>query len=144
MKYTPSFITTNFLLGIKSDGRLLEAMTNIKTLSNDELTQLPRLPKMGTWELVLEEVIDTDHDIEYYYRFINELHERNISDNTINEMRLVAWETAGWYNFEMMAWDWCSLNTDDMILGLNDRLKKENISQDQYQSLKQKIEKHKT
>jgi hypothetical protein len=30
-------------------------------------------------------------------------------------MRVFAWQTAGWFNFEKMVWDWCSLDEKDIL-----------------------------
>jgi hypothetical protein len=29
-------------------------------------------------------------------------------------MRVFAWGTAGWFNFEKMVWDWCGLDEQDL------------------------------
>ena len=137
-----TFITKSFLKKISKDGRILDGLRVLDSLSVDEIAALPSLPKLTSWECILEEVIDTDHDPEYYARFANELLKRGYSRDDISSMRLIAWETAGWFNFEMMAWDWCHLSESDMVLGLKNRLKTGNIDRNRYKELKAKIKRY--
>jgi len=68
----------------------------------------------STWEIVCEEVLDTEHPRIYYARAKDELRRRGISDAEYAEMRRFAWLTAGWLNFEKMLWEWCSLTEQDI------------------------------
>jgi hypothetical protein len=45
---------------------------------------------------------------------VAELFRRHISLSDLEEMRVFAWETAGWLNFEKMVWDWCHLDEEDI------------------------------
>lgn len=72
------------------------------------------LPDMSTWSLVCEEIVDTRYDQAYYERVVAELVRRGISRVELDEMRVFAWETAGWLNYEKMLWDWCSLDEEDI------------------------------
>jgi len=134
-----TFITKPFLEEIAKDGRILDGLRVLDSLGDEEKAALPALPKLTSWECILEEVIDTDHDPPYYARFVNELLTRGYSRDDISEMRLIAWETAGWFNFEMMAWDWCHLSESDMFLGLENRYKKGDIDRTKYRELKSRI-----
>ena len=136
----PTFITKTLLKKIAGDGRILDGLRVLDHLSPEDQAALPSLPKLTSWECVLEEVLDTDHDPEYYARFAKELLERGYTRYDIQEMRMVAWETAGWFNFEMMAWEWCILSESDMHLGLDDRLRKEDVDREKHDQLKAKIE----
>lgn len=135
-----TFITKHFLEKMVTDGRILDGLRVLDSLGAADRSALPSLPEISSWECILEEVIDTDHDPEYYVKFVNALLERGYTRNDIDEMRLIAWETAGWFNFEMMAWDWCHLSESDMILGLKNRLKDGDIDRSRYDELKAKID----
>lgn len=74
--------------------------------------------KMSTWAIVCEEMLDTQYPRIYFERAREELHRRSITDNEIVEMRRFAWLTAGWLNFEMMVWDWCTLDEQDIYLAI--------------------------
>lgn len=39
-------------------------------------------------------------------------------------MRKLAWRTAGWFNYDMMVWDWCSMDEADMRQALELKLEK--------------------
>jgi hypothetical protein len=134
------FITKKFLEKVATQGRLVDALNLLEELPDEERARLPKLPQMSSWECVLEEVLDTDHGPEHYTRFVNELLNRGYSKPDIQKMRVVAWETAGWLNFEMMVWDWCHLSESDMIKGLEDRLSKGDISNEKYDELKELME----
>jgi hypothetical protein len=69
---------------------------------------------MSTWALVCEEVVDTEYSPDHYERIAAELLRRHISITELEEMRVFAWETAGWFNFDKMVWDWCSLDEEDI------------------------------
>jgi hypothetical protein len=49
---------------------------------------------------------------------VAELLRRGITLGELDEMRLFAWETAGWLNFEKMVWDWCSVDEEDIQTAL--------------------------
>ena len=134
------FITRRFLKRARKKGRILDGLRVLERLAPEAREALPKLPKLSPWECVLEEVLDTDHEPEYYVRFANELLSRGYSRSEICEMRGVAWETAGWLNFEMMAWEWCHLDESDMLLGLENRFRSGDIDRKKYRELRSKIE----
>jgi hypothetical protein len=43
-------------------------------------------------------------------------------------MRRFAWHTAGWLNFPMMVWDWCSLDERDIERAIEWLLRDRQIS----------------
>lgn len=139
-----SFINSKFLEKRENSGRLVDAMNLLEELSETDKASLPKLPKLSSWECVLEEVLDTDHEPTYYTRFVNELYCRGYTKNDINKMRVIAWETAGWMNYEMMAWDWCHLSESDMYTGLKDRYRKGDIDEKKYEEIKRLIEYYKS
>ena len=65
--------------------------------------------KFSTWEIVCEEMLDTQHSRTYFKRAYEELRRREITDDELVEMRRFAWMTVGWLNFKMMMWEWGSL-----------------------------------
>ena len=140
--YKASFITTKFMQSVESEGRLLEAIESLKRMPEKQIVKLGRLNNISAWECVLEEVVDTDHEIEYYCKFVNELYARGYTEDHIREMRKIAWETAGWFNYEMMAWDWCGLDEKDMKLGLEDKYSKRVITSEEYRCINKTIEKY--
>ena len=112
-------------------------------MPEEQITNLGRLKNISAWGCVLEEVVDTDHEVEYYCKYVNELFVRGYTEEHIQEMRQIAWETAGWFNYEMMNWDWCGLDEKDMKLGLEDRYSKGVITSEEYSFIKKQIEKYK-
>lgn len=68
----------------------------------------------STWSIVCEEVLDTQFPCVRFERAHAELRRRGISDAELVEMRRFAWLTAGWLNYEMMLWDWCQLDENDI------------------------------
>ena len=70
--------------------------------------------KLSTWEIVCEEVLDTTFPRIHYQRAREELLRRGIAETEIEELRRVAWQTAGWLNFEKQLWDWTSLDEKDL------------------------------
>jgi hypothetical protein len=111
MKAKRTFITEPFLAKVRTTGSLAEAMQRMK--AHGEAKYEP-LPKMTTWGLICEEIVDTEHRPEHYERCVAELRRRGFTDEKIHEMRDFAWRTAGWFNFEKMVWDWCALDEDDI------------------------------
>lgn len=138
------FITNSFLKRIAKGGRTIDGLRALESMSKEDRDAVPSIPKISSWECVLEEVVDTDHEPEYYARFAKALLERGYTRADIDEMRLIAWETAGWFNFEMMAWDWCHLSESDMILGLDNRLESGNITNAYSDGLRAKIDKYRS
>ena len=110
MGHARSFITDAFLQRIRHSGSLAEAAQRLGAVP----TAYEPLPKMSTWALVCEEVVDTEYSTDHYERVVAELLRRHISISELEEMRVFAWETAGWFNFEKMVWDWCSLDEEDI------------------------------
>ncbi len=109
-------ITDDFLQYIADEGALAKAA---RRLSRMKPADIARLTHRSTWSLVREEILDTEHSEEHYDRVVNELHCRGLTDPEIRDMRVFAWETAGWLNFEKMLWDWVSLTERDILLAIN-------------------------
>jgi hypothetical protein len=72
------------------------------------------LSKLSNWELVCQEILDTEFSHIYYQKCYEELLRRGKSEHEILEMRRFAWYTAGWLNFVLMLWDWVSLDEADI------------------------------
>lgn len=116
MKTKRTFITDQFLAKVRTTGSLAEAMQRMNVHG---AAKYESLPKMTTWGLICEEIVDTEHSPEHYERCVGELRSRGLTDEKIHEMRDFAWRTAGWFNFEKMVWDWCALDEDDIRKALD-------------------------
>ena len=114
-----TFITKSVLDSIRLEGELAQAESRLQV---NEETYEP-IPQMSTWELVCEEMVDTQHEPSHYERVVAELHRRGIKGAELETMRMFAWRTAGWLNFEKMMWDWCSLNEKDILMALDWQLR---------------------
>src|SRR5262249_8310773 len=103
------------------------------SFSPDDIARDPKVTfsKMTTWEIVCEEMVDTQHPRIYFERAREELRRRGISDAEFVEMRRFAWLTAGWLNFEMMLWDWCGLDEQDIYRAIDWQFRDGWISADQ-------------
>jgi hypothetical protein len=86
---------------------------------------------MTTWALVCEEVVDTEYSPQHYERVAAELFRRGVSRETLEEMRMFAWETAGWINFEKLLWDWCSLDERDIPMAIDWQFREGEINEDE-------------
>ncbi|MFI5301991.1 MAG: hypothetical protein ACHREM_28200 [Polyangiales bacterium] len=121
-------ITDRFLERIRSDGALEKAASRVDASAK---TYEP-LPPMTTWSLVCEECVDTEYSDEHYDRVVAELFRRGISRGELREMRVFAWETAGWLNFEQTLWDWTSLDENDIVRALSWQLDEREIDADEH------------
>ena len=105
-------IDERFLQDIGQTGPFAQA---IQRLADSQASVLERLPAMSIWGLICEEIVDTEHDQQHYDRVLNELLKRGLTVDQIHDMRRLAWRTAGWLNFDMMMWDWVSLDEKDIL-----------------------------
>ena len=87
--------------------------------------------EFSTWEIVCQEVLDTEYSHVYYQSCYEELRRRGKSEHEIAEMRRLAWYTAGWLNCPMMLWDWVSLDETDMLRAIALLYDRNQISQEQ-------------
>jgi hypothetical protein len=99
-----------------------------ETLERDSLVDLS---KKSNWALACEEILDTEHSHVYLRKCYEELRRRGKSDGEIQEMRRFAWHTAGWLNFPMMVWDWCSLDEKDVERAIDWLLRDRQISKEE-------------
>ncbi|MBI2926203.1 MAG: hypothetical protein HYY24_10925 [Verrucomicrobia bacterium] len=127
MKRRRTFITRRFLDRVRTNGALATAAARVSSLRS---TYAP-LPHMTTWALVCEEVVDTEHSPQHYERVAAELFRRGVSRETLEEMRMFAWETAGWLNFEKLLWDWCSLDERDIEMAIDWQFREGEINEDE-------------
>ncbi len=99
-------------------------------------TALPRsdakLSDTSTWELICEEILDTEHSNDWYDSVLAELLRRGLSPDRIDEMRRFAWKTAGWLNVDQALWEWVALDERDIKLALEWQIKDGIIDQSQY------------
>jgi hypothetical protein len=108
-------ITEDFLTKIREKGKLNEALQRLPS----DLKQYDRLPLMSTWGLICEEILDTHLEQLFYEKVVAELKKRGIDNDEIEHMRMFAWETAGWLNYEKMAWEWIALDEKDIRKALD-------------------------
>ena len=87
--------------------------------------------KSSNWGIVCQEILDTELSHVYYQRCLDELRRRGKSEQEIFEMRRFAWQTAGWFNFPMMVWDWTSLDESDILRAIELLYDYKQISQEQ-------------
>lgn len=98
-----------------------------ETLERDSCLTLSHL---SNWEIVCQEILDTEYSHVYYQKCYEELLRRGKSEPEIFEMRRFAWYTAGWLNFAMMLWDWVSLDEADILRALDWLYDNKQISKD--------------
>lgn len=128
-----TFITEDFIQRIGDDGSLAHAADRI---GHKQHKEIERLPRMTTWSLICEEIVDTEYNQDYYERVVNELYCRGLTDAEIREMRVFAWKTAGWLNFEMMLWDWVSLDENDILHAIGWLRRRREISRQDARTMK--------
>ncbi len=98
--------------------------------------------KLSNWEIVCQEILDTEHSHAYYQKCHDELRKRGKTEQEIFEMRRFAWRTAGWLNFPMMLWDWVSLDESDILRAIELLYDKKQISQEQRVEFKEFVKLH--
>lgn len=125
------YITRAFVKRIGASGALAEAAERLAAIESYE-----PLSRFTTWELVCEEIVDTEYSPAYYEQVLAELYRRGLTAEEVAAMRLFAWETAGWLNFEMMLWDWCSLNEADIERAINWQLKDGEITAERAEAMR--------
>lgn len=111
----PRIINREFLRRIRHSGGLALAAKRVQGSG----AHYEPMPKMSTWSLVCEEVLDTEHGPAHYDRVVAEIFRRGISPDELEDMRIFAWKTAGWLNFDKTLWDWCLLDEDDIRFALD-------------------------
>lgn len=133
------FITPAFVDHIIADGRLTQARQRLERGQgvHPSTTSHAHWPH---WELICEEVLDTDFDPSVYDAIYAELLRRGFCHNEIDAMRRLAWETAGWLNYDMMSWDWVRLNDGDMKKALEMQLDRGICGDEEYRQRIAEIE----
>jgi len=91
-------------------------------------------PKFSTWQLVCEEILDTEHESHWLDDVVAELGRRGFTAAQIQAMRRFAWRTAGWLNYELMLWDWCNLDESDIRRALQRQLELGIVSAPEYEA----------
>jgi len=132
-------ITEEFLHRISHEGLLSKASARLKPLEAYE-----PLPKMSTWSLICEEVVDIGHYSEHYERVLAELMRRGLSAAEIEKMRVFAWRTAGWLNFDKLVWDWCGLDESVILRAIDWQRREEKISASEAEQMELYVAQYKT
>lgn len=124
-------ITKEFIDQVIQTGPLAEACH--RTLNGSARPKNKALwDKFSSWNLICEEILDTEHSTDWYDDIIAELVRRGFTFEQIDSMRRFAWETVGWLNYDKMLWEWCSLDEKDIKLALDWQLRERKISQEQF------------
>jgi len=112
-------------------GKLVKA--RLRTLAGTaQPKNIADWPKISTWLLLCEEMVDTEHDPDWHDDIFAELTRRGFSDMEIDKLRAFAWRTAGWLNWAMYMWEWTFLDARDINWALKMQLDKKLITQQQY------------
>ena len=96
----------------------------------------------SNWELVCQEILDTEFSHVYYQRCHDELRQRGKTEQDIFEMRSVAWHTVGWFNYPMMVWDWTNLDESDIHRAITWLLAEKQISPEKSQEFTDFVARH--
>jgi len=110
-----------------------------EALERDEHMKLDHL---SNWAIACEEVLDTEHSHVYLRRCYEELLRRGKTPDDIRAMREFAWLTAGWLNFPMMVWDWCSLDEGDIRIAINWLWRRRQISWKERRGMMRFVKQH--
>ena len=113
-----SVLDAAFIHGVLRDGKLSRAQARTRDGSARPANKAA-WDQLSTWALICEEILDTEREPEWYDDIVAELARRGLDDETVNRMRAFAWMTAGWLNYDMMLWEWVSLDEDDIVRALN-------------------------
>ncbi|MGJ8674102.1 hypothetical protein [Rubritalea sp.] len=124
-------VTRFFIWRIIRNGRLTEARRRFEAGTSN--AKAWDMTKSSCWSLICEEVIDTDHNPEVYDAVYSELIRRRFSAKEIDDMRRLAWRSAGWLNYDMMLWDWCNLDEKDIRTALELKYEKRLIRKIAYE-----------
>ena len=124
-------VSPDFIQRIIRSGGLTEAQTRARK-GTARPKNTAHWNKFTSWALICEEILDTEHNSDWYDDILAELTRRGFSHDQINRMRVFAWQTAGWLNFDKMLWDWCALDESDIRTALDWQLKDGIISSAQY------------
>ncbi len=124
-------VTPEFIQGIIRDGPLTQAMIRARNGTASSKNKM-RAERFSAWSLICEEVLDTEHDADWYDDILAELTRRGFSYEQIDRMRSFAWQTAGWLNFDKMLWEWVSLDEKDIRIALDWQLKDGLITKAEY------------
>ncbi|MCW7490922.1 hypothetical protein [Leptospira meyeri] len=99
--------------------------------------------KLNNWQLICEEILDTEHSHIYYQKCYNELINRGKSKEEIIKMRKFAWLTAGWLNYVKMLWEWVCLDEKDIKLAIELQYSSSIITDQEMNELLDFLELHK-
>jgi hypothetical protein len=138
MPYSMALINSNFIEEIIRTGDLAQAQT--RALNGTAQPQSnAQWDQFSTWALICEEILDTEQPPDWYDAVLAELTRRGFDFLHINKMRRFAWQTAGWLNYELMLWDWVSLNEEDILRALDMQLQRGLISQKEHAKKVQQV-----
>ncbi|HLW65224.1 MAG TPA: hypothetical protein VKS79_07895 [Gemmataceae bacterium] len=124
-------ITPEFIETVIRSGKLGRARDRVQ---NGTARPSPKATPgaFSAWSLVCEEILDTEHDDDWYDTIWTELTRRGFTTKQIESMRRFAWRHAGWLNYDRMLWEWVNLDENDIKIALELQLKDGVISQQQF------------
>ena len=126
-----NIITPDFIDRIIRSGELTEAQRRI-THGLARPHHSDALERYSSWNLICEEILDTEHSPDWYDTIITELSRRGLSFELIDKMRHFAWKTVGWLNFDRVLWEWVSLDENDIKLAARSAAKEGLINREQH------------
>ena len=115
-------VTPDFVQSVIREGGFAEAQARARDGTSHPKNRL-RGDRFSWWALICEDVLDTEHDADWYDDILAELTRRGISHDQIDRMRSFAWQTAGWLNYDKMLWEWVALDEKDIRTALDFQLK---------------------
>jgi hypothetical protein len=120
-------ITKDFIQGIISNGPFTKAMGRATNGTAQPKNKM-EWNRFSSWTLICEEVLDTEHNSDWYDGILAELTRRGFNSEQINRMRSFAWKTAGWYNYDMVLWEWCNMDEKDIRRAIDLQLERDIIT----------------
>lgn len=135
-----AIITDEFIDKVVRTGDFAKALERVRNGSAAPL--LPGYASFGTWSLICEDMLDTEHPPEHYDRIVAELQRRRIEPDEMLRMLWFAWRTAGWLNFDRVLWEWCRLDEKEIRVALDLQLREGLISAEQHSESMSYVERY--
>jgi hypothetical protein len=132
-------VTPEFIDEVMRTGALAQALERSR-LGTAGPRNAANWSKFSTWQLICEEILDTEHEPHWLDDIVAELGRRGFSVSQIQGMQRFAWRTAGWLNYDLMVWDWCNLDASDIRRALQRQLEMGIVSEREYESSLQLVE----
>jgi hypothetical protein len=102
----------------------------------------PNWRSFGNWQLVCEDLLDTENDPRFVRMCYDELRRRGLAHKTIQEMHFFAWLTVGWLNYEKALWEWVALGQEDVETAISLQLKDGLITESEHRKMLAYVREH--